>query len=171
MVRRRSRLSAVVRRRCHAIGHSPPQLQLTSCGACSSSSSARLGRALSSRLGGGSSATCPSVSCSGNDRRPPLANRTSLASTRPPSTPGSPTPPVANQRAWLCRHRGGRTAGGARAPRARGQYIRRTSPMCMPSNCVGGGVGYVRGIHLVPRAARSWVAADSWSRTNGRERR
>jgi hypothetical protein len=33
---------------------------------------------------------CPSLSCSGNDRRPPLANRTSLARTRPPSTPGSP---------------------------------------------------------------------------------
>lgn len=90
MAHRRSFSSADVRQRCHAVRHSLLRLWLTSCGACAPSSSARFGRASSSRLDGGSGATCLSLSCSGRDCRPRLANRTSLASTVPTSTPGSP---------------------------------------------------------------------------------
>lgn len=81
MVRSRSCSSAVVRWRCHAVRHAP-RLRLTSCGACSPSSSARPGHASSSHLGGGSNATCPSSSCCGSclDLS---ANHTCPASTHP----------------------------------------------------------------------------------------
>lgn len=138
----------------------PPRLRLTSCGACSPSSSARLGHASPSHLGGGNSATCPSLSCSGSDRRPPLANRTSLASTCPRSAPGSPT----HLSATSVRDRAdvgeGEWQAAPGAPRVRGQSIRRISSMCTLSKSVGRGRRSVQDRSSAStRIRRCWAVA------------
>lgn len=137
---------------------------LTSCDACSPSSSVRPGRVSSSHLDGGSSATCPSSSCSGNVPRPPWANRISLASTHPPFTPGSSpqgSAPSVRRRPGLGV---GRMADGIEAPCARGSVHPARGLVCTLSNCGGGVVGSVRG--------RSPAFMQGWSRgwTGGRPR-
>lgn len=141
MVHRLSLSSADVRQRCHAVAHSHPRLRLTSCGACSPSFSAQLGRASTSHLGGGSSVMCPSLSCSGSDCRPPVGQPHFLYSHSPALHPRLFRPPPDTQHAWPCGCRGGHMRGGPRAPRARGQYIRRIFLMRTLFNCVGRRMG------------------------------
>jgi hypothetical protein len=91
-----------LQRRC---GRRPPDWFI-SCDACSPSSSVRPGHVSSTHLDGGSNVPCPSSSCSDSGPWPLSANRTSLVSTHPPSTPGSPPCVQGIQPAPPHRHRG-----------------------------------------------------------------
>lgn len=129
-------------------------VRITSCDACSHASSARPGHASSSHPDEGGNVPCLSTSCSDSDLRPPLANRTSPASTHPRSPPlplvrFASRHPASGTQPAQSRARGRRS----QAMRAHaGRYVGSTFLGARFPTVVVGWCGSFRVVHL-----RSWA--------------
>lgn len=140
----------------HPSEHRSPRRRerLTSHVACLPSSSTRPGRAWSTRLDGGSSATCLSSSCSDSGRCLPSANRTFLASTRSPSTPNRAPESCCSACATLCAEGRAHERRHPRSTAHAGQYVRRASCVRAFHACwrlVGARTGPFTCVHGRPR--------------------